>query len=672
MDKAKLKNFGGSRQFVIECAEDIALLQELHEAFWMCTSAPSQHLNFPSSIKDLLDRNKSGRIFSEDIIHFSKHILSHYNSLEAFDQKSDQLDFAHLKDDKKNLVECAEEVCKNLNLSNPQLIKLKDLENDKLLLSRGIRNGDGVIPPEDLDDKTLRETALLIVKTCENSLDLSGRNGFDQKALDTFHQQVIDYLNWIDEGEQHELSFKDHIDEIWDLYTQLHDQIDHFFQARKALEFCASMDHELTHSTISSDNFENRSKVTKELQSLPLSPIKKQKSLRPGNPLNPLYESLFQKFFNDYLHKILGRPVTELNEETWDETKKALDTYSKWMSKRPEGDISHLNEVLLRDYLDKDHFETLSQIIQEDLVLGEKLRLRNQLKELIILQQYFVDFCNNFVNYKYFYIPKKRAAFEAGTLILDGRVFDLTIPVDKVDEHSKVAKSSGMFCIYLKINKKNEHEPQYICAPVCALRNKINTVGKRGILITVNGEHRDAQIVKIIDTPVSLIDSMVNPFRKISNLIVSSIEKISSSSEKNLEKQVNSSTSNLQKELNSSPTKNSSTNANSSRDLIFTFAALGSSFTYIIAKLSSFNISDVLNGLFNALLIILIPTFIISLIKLSKRNLSSIIEASGFALNHPLRLSKELSKAFAYRREINPELFDHDKIKISEALNRKL
>ena len=141
--------------------------------------------------------------------------------------------------------------------------------------------------------------------------------------------------------------------------------------------------------------------------------------------------------------------------------------------------------------------------------------------------------------------------------------------------------------------------------------------------------------------------------------------------EKNLEKQVNSSTSNIQKELNAPAAKNTS-NASSSRDLIFTFAALGSSFTYIIAKLSSFNVSDVFNGIFNALLIILIPTFVISLVKLSKRNLSSIIEASGFALNHPLRLTKELSKAFAYRREINQDLFDQDKVQIIEHLNRKL
>lgn len=671
MDKAKLKNFGGSRQFVIECAEDIALLPELHEAFWMCTSAPCQHLNFPTSIKTLLDRNKSGRIFSEDIIHFSQHILAHYDSLEAFDEKSDQLNFAHLKTDKQELVDCAEEVCKNLNLTDPKLIKLKDLENDKLLLSRGIRNGDGIIPAEDLDDKELRETAELIVKTCKNTQDLSGRNGFDQVALDSFHKQVVDYLNWIDEGEKHELSFQDHIDEIWDLYTQLHDHIDHFFQARKALEYCESMDKELSTSNIASEKFENSSKVTGELTTLPLSPIKKFKSLRPENPLNPLYEHIFQKFFKEYLHKILGRPVTELNENTWEETKKALDSYSKWMGKRPQGEISHLEEITLRAYLDKDHYETLSQIIYEDLILGEKLCLRNQLKDLIILQQYFVDFCNNFVNYKYFYIPKKRAAFEAGTLILDGRVFDLTIPLDNVADHSKVAKSSGIFCIYLKVNRKNDNEPQYICAPVCALRNKINTVGKRGILITLNGDHRDAQIIKIIDTPVSLVDSMVNPFRKISNLIVSSIEKISSNSEKNLEKQVNSGTSNIQKELNSPPAKSANT-SNSSRDLIFTFAALGSSFTYIIAKLSSFNISDVFNGIFNALLIILIPTFVISLVKLSKRNLSSIIEASGFALNQPLRLTKELSKAFAYRREINEELFEQDKIQIMEQLNRKL
>ena len=68
----------------------------------------------------------------EDIIYFSTHSQS-LQDLSAFDEKSEQLNFAHLKSDKNCLVSCAEEVCKNLNLTNPKLIKLKDLENDKLL-----------------------------------------------------------------------------------------------------------------------------------------------------------------------------------------------------------------------------------------------------------------------------------------------------------------------------------------------------------------------------------------------------------------------------------------------------------------------------------------------------------------------------------------------------------
>ena len=149
------------------------------------------------------------------------------------------------------------------------------------------------------------------------------------------------------------------------------------------------------------------------------------------------------------------------------------------MNRRPQDEVSHIDTQTLRNYLERDYYETLTQVIQEDLLLGEKLKLRNQLKDLIILQQYFIDFCNNFVNCKDFYEADKRAAFEAGTLILDGKIFELTIPLDKVSDHSKIAKSSGMFCLYLQVTAKSPEEPNFICAPVCALRNKVDTVGKQ-------------------------------------------------------------------------------------------------------------------------------------------------------------------------------------------------
>ncbi len=349
--------------------------------------------------------------------------------------------------------------------------------------------------------------------------------------------------------------------------------------------------------------------------------------------------------------------------------KNELDSYSKWMNRRPQGEVTHIPEATLRDYLEKDHYEQLSQLIQDDLNLGNKLSLRNKLIELIILQQHFLNFCNNFVNFKYFYLENKRAAFECGTLILDGKIFEFTLAVDDIKRHSQIAESSGMFCLYLKLHNPYENNPQFICAPVCALRNKITTLGKRGILVDLAGRQVDAEIIKIIDTPVSLIDSLFNPFRKISLLIINAIEKISENSEKNLEKQVSSGTKQVQTELHTQK-QDKAKQSTTSRDLMFTFAALGSSLTYILAKLSSFNLGDVINGLFNALMIILIPTFIISLIKLSRRNFNSIIEASGFAINYPMHLTRQLSKSLTAKKNISEKHFEYQKISID--LNRKL
>ena len=234
MEKVKLKKIGGSQQFVLECAEDIALLKELHESHWMCTSVPTKQLNFPKEFTNLLDRNQSGRIFAEDILFYAEHILNHYEDLQAFDHKDSKLNFTHLKGKQEKLLECAQEVCTNLQIKDPKLIDLKNLQNDKLLLSEGTRNGDGIIPSDDIAQSELRASAQLVTENSSKALDASGKKGLDQKGLDSFHEQTINYLNWIDEGQENQMSFQDHIDEIWDLYTKLHDLIDHFFQASKA------------------------------------------------------------------------------------------------------------------------------------------------------------------------------------------------------------------------------------------------------------------------------------------------------------------------------------------------------------------------------------------------------------------------------------------------------
>ncbi len=91
----------------------------------------------------------------------------------------------------------------------------------------------------------------------------------------------------------------------------------------------------------------------------------------------------------------------------------------------------------------------------------------------------------------------------------------------------------------------------------------------------------------------------------------------------------------------------------SSRDLLLaggvTIAALGSSFAFIAKTIASLKLHQALAVMAFGLGIVLVPVMIIAIYKLYRRNLSAILEASGWAINGRMRLTYRLGKIFAPR-----------------------
>jgi hypothetical protein len=91
----------------------------------------------------------------------------------------------------------------------------------------------------------------------------------------------------------------------------------------------------------------------------------------------------------------------------------------------------------------------------------------------------------------------------------------------------------------------------------------------------------------------------------------------------------------------------------SSRDLLLaggvTIAALGSSFAFIAKTIASLKLHQALAVMAFGLGIVLIPVMVIAIYKLYRRNLSAILEASGWAINGRMRLTYRLGKIFAPR-----------------------
>ena len=77
-------------------------------------------------------------------------------------------------------------------------------------------------------------------------------------------------------------------------------------------------------------------------------------------------------------------------------------------------------------------------------------------------------------------------------------------------------------------------------------------------------------------------------------------------------------------------------------------AAIGSSFAYITKVLSQIKVLHILITIVVIAGIILIPSLIMGLLKLRRRDLSILFEASGCAINVKMRLGTKLGKILTY------------------------
>ena len=75
-------------------------------------------------------------------------------------------------------------------------------------------------------------------------------------------------------------------------------------------------------------------------------------------------------------------------------------------------------------------------------------------------------------------------------------------------------------------------------------------------------------------------------------------------------------------------------------------AAIGSSVAFIVKSLQNISIWNIIAVIGGIIVVFGGPIVVVSLIKLYRRDLGRFLEASGFALNFPLRLSRKLGNFF--------------------------
>jgi len=197
-----------------------------------------------------------------------------------------------------------------------------------------------------------------------------------------------------------------------------------------------------------------------------------------------------------------------------------------------------------------------------------------------------------------------------------------------------------MYLLYVEVTGRQDKDIKFeIVAPVTSGSAEGLCVGKRGIFFTVDGHEWDAEVVDIVVNPISVWESVKAPFQKFADFVRKQIEKMTQSSEEKLV----------------SPASSASASG-TARDLMLggglAIAALGSSFAYITKALSEVKPVQVLIALLGLAMIVLLPGIFAGFAKIRKRNMSGLLEASGWAVNVHMRINATMGRLFTHTPDL--------------------
>ena len=274
------------------------------------------------------------------------------------------------------------------------------------------------------------------------------------------------------------------------------------------------------------------------------------------------------------------------------------------------------------------------------------------LEKLLLLCRDFVTLLRNFVSFQDFYAHRSKALlgrgadnespwaiFQAGTLVIDQRACNLCLKVNDMAKHNPQAPDSGMFLIYCNCKHHATGQTMQIVAAMTVGDIRNLKVGKNALFYDRQGRDWEAEVVKIIDNPISIGQAFWSPYRKLGDWISGLITKSAAEKE-------NKSFAELTSKLQSTPKTTDKAAAPAPFDIAKfagIFAAIGMAVGYIGSFLTSLatGVKSIATtawwalpvAIISLLLVVSGPSMILAWMKLRKRNLAPLLNANGWAIN---------------------------------------
>ncbi|MBW1635358.1 MAG: hypothetical protein JRJ68_03685 [Deltaproteobacteria bacterium] len=650
--QTSFENFGSTLHFKIKDYFDLQAILKLDEALWIATTAPFSTLRIDPVFLNLLDSDGDGRLRAEEIkdgIRFLQRNLVDYSGVRENNLNLSLAAVNTETDLGARIHSSALKVLSRLN-TTPESVTLNQVRTVKKEVLEGGLDQAGIVLVEAAGTSETYDYIKDIIRTVGGRQHPNGQEGVDTNCLNDFMKECRHYIDWqLEAGEIN----GDAATRTLPLGKKTADGYALFHSlSRKLIQYFLLCDIKrlnpqlLTRALDMPEgnpalNLMNIEEAEKYLENAPLSLLGGEGTLNLSGEINPYFREKMKELTEKVIKPLLGDQVESINRQSFHKLQKIFRPFTRWTDRMPEVSVDILASETVQEYLTNPSYRhVLEELIGKSHKTAFILDNLKELERLLLYRAYMLPLANSFVSFPKLYLPEERALFEEGTLIMDGRHFTLAIRVEDRKHHIAISKGSNIFIIYCELFGADGEKNCEIAVPVTSGNRGNIHLSKWGIFNDINGNELHAKVVDIVENPISISEAMVEPFVRISRAFFSRLEDFSSKAEEQL----------FNNDLKSKDKKKKD---GASAGLLagggFAVAAIGSSFAFITKTLASLHIKTVIYALLILAALIAIPAGIAAYYKLTRRDLSTILEGAGWGINSRMKLTKKQAACFTYR-----------------------
>ena len=621
---------GGAVRVCLRSGQDIAHLGELDRKMWTVLSCPVKDLEFDAKTLKVIDSNNDGIIHVDEVISTARWITSLLGNPDDLLKGSGEMALDAFNADNPEaatLQKSAKQILANLGLEKDS-ISLEDTADNAKIFAGTPFNGDGVITA--FSSETLAELIKKIAEVTGGSADRCGETGITAEQIEAFYTALADFAAW---KKAAVAPCGDKTADALAAVEAVKAKVGDFFMRCKLIGFDAdaSAAVDVDVEKIKAISAEDLAAKAEEIAAYPLARPNAEGKLPLTEGINPAWQAAVAN-----LKSLLFPKKDAVTEAEWNEALASFVPYTDWLGAKKGAEVEALGIEEVEKLLKEDRKAELLALVEQDKALESEAISIETVDKVLHLHRDFYTFLNNYVVFTDFYDPGKLAVFQAGQLYIDQRRCDLCVKVDDMGKQGDMAGLSGMYILYCACVSKTSGKSFTVAAVLTNGETNGLRVGKNALFYDRAGEVYDATVIKIIDNPVSLRQAFWAPYRKFGKWIGERFNK--KTSEKN-EKGFADMTAAAEK----GGAAGSPAAAASSFDIAKfagIFAAIGMALGFLLDALvqvakgaASLGFWKVLLVIVAIMLVISLPSVILTFIKLRRRDLGPVLNANGWAIN---------------------------------------